>query len=85
VSFDSKLLDTLAMTFVEAAIRELETQALADTGVSSATTNCQCEHRSGMQLERASNTKFRVTDHNQGPGSEHAAIIGVVCPLQRTT
>ena len=82
MSFDIKLIDTLAMTFVEAAIRELETQALADTAVSSATTNCQCELCSGRQLERVrQNTEFRVTDSDQGPELEHTAVIRVVCPF----
>ena len=82
--FDPILLDSLAKVFAEAALRDLETKLQANAVISGDERD-QLEHRSGMQLERASNTKFRVTDHNQGPGSEHAAIIGVVCPLQRTT
>ena len=72
MNFDPALLDALAMTFVEAAIRELDTQPeltspclLGHTGGTSSTD-------AGVLSAPPCNTLFRIADNHQGPGSEAA-------------
>ena len=86
MTFDFKLLDELAMTFVEASVRQLEMQFLDGAIAPGTTMYRRCEPCPGKRFERRPcHTKFRVADHDQGPGHEHVAIMGVVCPFQRTT
>ena len=78
MSFDSELLDALAMSFVEAAMRGLEAQVLVDEATSDVSLCRREQHR-------PSSTKSRVADDVQGPDCEHSTISSVTCPLFRTT
>lgn len=84
MSFDSKLLDALAMAFVEAAIQALETQVSAGTAAPGTTMYWQRELCSGGVLNAAP-----VTPNFESLSTIRDADLSIprssVCPLQRTT
>ena len=85
MNLDLALLDELAQVFADAALRNLVSEIQANTAVL-CTVSRRCQICSRRHFEHhPCNTKFRVAEHDQGRGLEHTAVIGVVCPSQRTT